>query len=199
VLASLFGIILISTSDLSGGAADNRGTFPEKTPSQVALGDALAFLSAILYGFYAILMKKRIGDEARVDLPLFFGLVGLFNLAILWPGFFLLHFFGDEPFELPPTARVWTIVMVNSATSLLSDFCWAYAMLLTSPLLVTVGLSLTIPLSLVGEMILRREFEGWVYWVGAGVVFLGFVIVSWEGKHDDEGDSTGNEQQEARS
>lgn len=62
-------------------------------------------------------------------------------------------------------------------------------MLLTSPLIVTVGLSLTIPLSLVGEMILRGEFEGWVYWVGAIVVFIGFVIVSWEPK--DEGAAAG--------
>lgn len=195
VLASLLGIILISTVDITTADDDSsRGSFPHKSPSQLAIGDALAFLSAILYGFYAILMKKRIGDEGRVDMPLFFGLVGLFNLLILWPGFILLHFFGDEPFALPPTGRIWLIVLANSTTSLLSDFCWAYAMLLTSPLIVTVGLSLTIPLSLVGEMILRGEFEGWLYWIGAGVVFLGFLVVSWEGAPDGNERLDGDEQ-----
>jgi solute carrier family 35 protein F5 len=46
-------------------------------------------------------------------MPLFFGLVGLFNVAFLWPGFFILHFTGIEPFECPPTGKIWTIVLVR--------------------------------------------------------------------------------------
>ena len=57
---------------------------------------------------------------------------------------------------------------------------WAYAMLLTTPLVVTVGLSLTIPLSLVGEMIQYAQYSSWVYWVGAGVVVLSFLFINHE-------------------
>ena len=73
---------------------------------------------------------------------------------------------------------------VNSTTSLLSDVCWAYAMLLTSPLIVTVGISLTIPLSLVGQMVLNRQFSGGAYWVGASIVFLSFIFVNHETKEE---------------
>lgn len=113
VLASLAGIFLISRVDLSGSMDDNRGSFPHKTTKELALGDAMAIFSAILYGAYAVLMKKRIGNEERINMPLFFGLVGLFNVVFLWPGFIILHFLGSEPFELPPTGRIWAVVLVS--------------------------------------------------------------------------------------
>jgi solute carrier family 35 protein F5 len=73
----------------------------------------LAFISAILYGAYSVVMKKRIGNEDRVNMPLFFGLVGLFNVIFLWPGFFILHITGVEIFEVPPTGKIWTIILVS--------------------------------------------------------------------------------------
>ncbi|ORY15321.1 hypothetical protein BCR34DRAFT_444829, partial [Clohesyomyces aquaticus] len=187
VMASLAGIALISSIDVSGDTDENRGSFPHKTPRELAIGDAMAFLSAVLYGFYAVFMKKRIGDESKVNMPLFFGLVGLFNVFLLWPGLVILHLTGIEPFQLPPTSRILTIVLVNSASSLVSDFCWAYAMLLTSPLIVTVGLSLTIPLSLVGQMVLDSQYSSWLYWVGAAVTVLSFIFINHEDtKEEDE-------------
>ena len=191
-IASLMGIILISSIDLTGNNDKNRGEFPHKSHKELAIGDALAFLSAVLYGVYTTLMKKRIGDEARVDMPLFFGFVGLFNLVTLLPGFFILHFTGIEVFELPPTRRVTTIVLVNSATSLVSDFCWAYSMLLTSPLIVTVGLSLTIPLSLFGQIIINSQTSSAMYWIGAAIVFLSFVFINYESKENRDVTGTGD-------
>lgn len=113
VLASMAGVILISSIDLSGASDDNRGNFPHKTRTQVAIGDAMAFFSAIVYGMYVTVMKRSVGNEDRVDMPLFFGLVGLFNVVFLWPGFFILHFTGIEPFALPPSGKVWAILMVR--------------------------------------------------------------------------------------
>ena len=57
----------------------------------------MAFFSALIYGIYVTVMKRRVGNEDRVNMPLFFGLVGLLNLVFLWPGFFILHFTGIEP------------------------------------------------------------------------------------------------------
>lgn len=201
VLASLAGIILISSIDISSNQDKNRGSFPHKSHKEIAIGDVLAFTSAVMYGIYTTLMKKRIGDESRVEMPLFFGFVGLFNFITLLPGFFILHFTGIETFELPPTKRILTIVLVsnpssdeelakpidqiNSATSLVSDLCWAYSMLLTSPLVVTVGLSLTIPLSLIGQMIEYSQTSSVSYWIGACVVLLSFVFVNHESSQDE--------------
>ncbi|KAK3984802.1 hypothetical protein QBC44DRAFT_8664 [Cladorrhinum sp. PSN332] len=185
VLASLAGVILISSVDLSGANDDNRGSFPHKSTLEIAIGDAMAFFSAIIYGVYVTVMKKRVGNEDQVNMPLFFGLVGLFNVFLLWPGFFILHFTGIETFELPPTGAVWVIIAVNSVASFFSDMLWAYAMLLTTPLIVTVGLSLNIPLSLIGEMIQYSQYSSWLYWVGAGVVLISFLFINHESQEED--------------
>jgi solute carrier family 35, member F5 len=112
VVASMAGIALISTVDMSGENDKNRGTFPHKSKAELAIGDTMAFFSAIIYGIYIIVMRKRIGNESRVNMPLFFGLIGLFNLVMLWPGFIILHLIGEEPFALPPTRRIWMIIIV---------------------------------------------------------------------------------------
>ncbi|RAL68401.1 hypothetical protein DID88_007132 [Monilinia fructigena] len=187
VLASFVGIVLISSVDLGSTDNDsNRGNFPHKSQAQIAIGDIMAFGSAVMYGLYAVVMKKRCGNEDRVDMPLFFGLVGLFNVIFLWPGFLILHFSGVEKFELPPTSKIWLIVLLNSLSSFVSDYCWAYAMLLTTPLVVTVGLSMTIPLSLVGQMWLNKQTSTGVYWAGALIVVGSFVFVNHESKEEEK-------------
>ncbi|PNY26004.1 vacuolar membrane protein [Tolypocladium capitatum] len=190
VAASLVGIVLISTVDLSGKSDENRGSFPHKTPRQIAIGDAMAFFSAVMYGVYITVMKRRVGNEERVDMRLFFGLVGVFNMLLLWPLFFILHWTNVERFEMPPTGTVWIIIAANSLSSFISDISWAFAMLLTTPLVVTVGLSLTIPLSLVGEMIQYGQYSSAVYWIGAAVVFMSFVFINLESRSREGGDAT---------
>jgi solute carrier family 35 protein F5 len=144
VLASFAGVVLISTVDLSGKADDDTGSFPHKTPAQTAIGDGMAIIGALLYGMYITVMKRRVGNEERVDMRLFFGLVGLLSLLFLWPLFFILHWTGIEPvrhrsffmcfgisftdqkmqFELPPTSSVWIIVIVGVPSA--SQSCVRY-------------------------------------------------------------------------
>jgi solute carrier family 35 protein F5 len=199
VLASLIGIIIISSKDLTATGSGPHGkspghhdvrqssTFPTKRPAELALGDGLALTSAIIYGAYTITLKRATIKAAplQLNMPLFFGLVGFFNAIFLFPLFPILSWTGLEPFQLPPSRRIWTILMCNAVSSLLSDICWAYAMVFTSPLIVTVGLSLTIPVSLVGEMIIQGKFEGLVYWLGAIIVVSSFVFVDQEEMKDE--------------
>ena len=113
VLASLTGVVLISSVDISGESDENRGSFPYKSPKQIAIGDTLALASAVLYGLYTVMMKKRVRTEERVNMLLFFGFVGAFNIILLWPGFLILHFTAIETFEIPTTKRIWAIVLVR--------------------------------------------------------------------------------------
>lgn len=193
VLGSLIGIVLISQVDLSSheeptGQKRALDDFPDKSAYELALGDVLALISAIIYGLYTITLKKTTikALPKSIHMPTFFGFVGLFNIVLLLPLFPIFHFTKLEVFDWPPSAKIWTILLVNSVSSLISDICWAYAMVFTSPLVVTVGLSLTIPLSLVGEMIIQGRFESWIYWVGAMIVVGSFVFVEREEKHEEE-------------
>lgn len=51
-------------------------------------------------------------------------------------------------------------------------------MLMTSPLVVTLGLSLTIPLALLGDVVGYGRILGLGYWIGAGLVLAGFFGVN---------------------
>ncbi len=59
-------------------------------------------------------------------------------------------------------------------------------MLLTTPLVVTVGLSMTIPLSLIGQMILSSQYSSGLYWVGALIVLLSFLFINHESQEEKE-------------
>ncbi|KAF4468975.1 integral membrane [Fusarium albosuccineum] len=186
VAASLFGVILISTVDLSGKSDEARGSFPHKTSAQIAIGDSMAFFSAVIYGLYVTVMKKKVPNEDKVDMQIFFGMVGVFNLILLWPLFFILHWTGLETFELPPSGTIWGIILFNAVSSFVSDISWAFALLMTSPLVVTVGLSLTIPLSLIGEILQYSQYSSFTYWVGAAVVLVSFIVVSRESQQEED-------------
>ena len=60
--------------------------------------------------------------------------------------------------------------------TLSSDYLYVIAMLKTTPLVVTIGLSLTMPLAVIGDFILHKPVNGKVI-LGAAVVLLSFVAV----------------------
>ena len=51
-------------------------------------------------------------------------------------------------------------------------------MLLTSPLTVTVGLSITIPVAMLGDFLFRHKTMSGVYLVGASLILGSFFIIS---------------------
>ncbi|KAJ2491410.1 hypothetical protein IWW37_002294 [Coemansia sp. RSA 2050] len=143
------------------------------------LGDMLALLSATLYGCYTTLLKRRIGDESRLDTPLFFGAVGLANIVLMWPGFIILHFTGIETFQLPHSGAMWLMIVVNALVgTFLSDYLWLLAMLMTSPLVVTLGLSLTIPLSMAGDIVFKGLSVSLPYYLGAFMILSAFIVAN---------------------
>ncbi|KAI8994537.1 hypothetical protein BDB01DRAFT_773104 [Pilobolus umbonatus] len=170
VISSFIGVLLVTYSDVS--SHNHPGSNP-------IVGDILALLGALFYGWYTTLLKLKIHDEARVNMPLFFGFVGLFNVLLLWPFFFILHYSSIEPFELPTPRTVWIMILLNAFIgSFLSDYLWLLAMLMTSPLVVTLGVSLTIPLAMGGEIVIQHFMPDILYGLGALLVISGFFLVN---------------------
>jgi len=82
-------------------------------PEQPVLGDALALISALFYALYVILLKVRIKYESRIDMQLFFGFVGLFNLIGGLPVAGLLHLLEFEKLGLPSSPKMYIALAVN--------------------------------------------------------------------------------------
>jgi solute carrier family 35 protein F5 len=70
-------------------------------------------LSALFYAVYVILLKVRIRSESRIDMQLFFGFVGLFNIVACWPIGVILHYTAVERFELPTSGRMVGALLAN--------------------------------------------------------------------------------------
>ncbi|KAJ6575233.1 vacuolar membrane protein [Mycena capillaripes] len=180
VITGFGGVILVSLSDSvqpqqpAGPASRPLAHVVDLAPHPI-LGDSLALISALFYALYVILLKVRMRSESRVDMQLFFGFVGLFNILACWPIGIFLHIIGVETFELPNRAAVAALA-INMGITLSSDYLYVLAMLKTTPLVVTVGLSLTIPLAVIGDFLLGKFTRGQVIF-GAILVLISFVVV----------------------
>ncbi|KAI0094984.1 hypothetical protein BDY19DRAFT_915760 [Irpex rosettiformis] len=188
VCTSFGGVVLVSLSDSS----EAQGTPPSSgNPVNVAfgrapiVGDSLALLSAFVYAMYVTFLKVRVREESRVDMQLFFGFVGLFNIVACLPIGLFLHVIHMERFTIPSSKRAVVGILVNMGITLSSDYIYVLAMLKTTPLVVTVGLSLTMPLAVVGDFILHKPVKLQVI-IGAAVVLLSFVIVGVENMKEDK-------------
>jgi len=117
-------------------------------------GDALCLLSAVMYAWYTVAIRYF----SPADVSLFFGLLGLFNALLLAPIVVLLHVTGVEDLS-PLTWEIMSLLTFKGlADNVLSDYLWAQAVLLTSPSTATVGLSLTIPIAMLSEVVLPDKY-----------------------------------------
>ncbi|KAF5390308.1 hypothetical protein D9757_002816 [Collybiopsis confluens] len=176
VFDSFVGVLLVALADSSQTIDDDSLSAPISVSARYVLGDFLALFSALFYAFYVILLKVRIRAESRIDMQLFFGFVGLFNIVFCWPIGVLLHLTGVEKFELPTTSKAVAAIIINMAITWSSDFLYVMAMLKTTPLVVTIGLSLTIPLAVMGDFFLSKPTQLQVL-AGASLVLTSFVVV----------------------
>ncbi|KAJ8905327.1 hypothetical protein NDN08_001834 [Rhodosorus marinus] len=140
------------------------------------VGDLFSLLAALGYGLYTTFLKVKLEDDRKIDMLLFFGFVGLFNLLILWPLFLVLDKFGFETFEMP-SGRLILLLTVNGLLgTVLSDYLWARSVLLTTPLIATIATSLSIPLSLIADTIIHGSTYTVLYFTGTILVIMGFVF-----------------------
>nr|CCC49480.1 conserved hypothetical protein [Trypanosoma vivax Y486] len=164
------GSAMIAYSDLSKG--DNHGI----------TGDILSITSAMLYAIYTSVIKWHAPDDDRYSVIMMFGMVGAINLLTFWLGLVILHFSEAETFEFPNWVQFLLLFTNALVGTNLSDILWARAVLLTSPVVATVGLVLTTPISMVSDLLIKKAVFNTLYIFGALFLAIGFITINLESK-----------------
>ncbi|XP_024869840.1 solute carrier family 35 member F5 [Temnothorax curvispinosus] len=166
VVVSIFGLVLVGISDLTI-ESNNMST-----------GVILALVSAFFYAAYIVFLKRKVDHEDKMDIPMFFGFVGIFNLTLLWPLFFILHYGHWEEFEWP-NSHQWTFLIINGLIgTVLSEVLWLWGCFLTSSLVATMAVSLTMPMSMVADVLLKKVEYPCIFYLGSIPMLLAFLTVS---------------------
>lgn len=165
-LLTIAGVALISRYDQKSG-----GT------SSVA-GDAVSVLAAFVYAAYTTMLKFRAGTEEKFNTAMMFGFLGAIVTLTAWPNIIILHLAGWEHFSLP-SWHVAGLVMINALVgTVLSDYLWARAVVLTTPVIGTLALSLTVPLSVFVDYMFRELRLTAPYICGISLVVFGFIVAN---------------------
>jgi solute carrier family 35 protein F5 len=168
------------TLQITGSAVLAAGV--SSSSRETVWGTLVCLVSALLYGIYASMFKAWIpSDSASISLAQVFGYIGLFNLVFLLPVVVALHFTGHEDLSaVTPTVFLW-LLMKGFGDNFLSDWLWGKAIQLTSPTVATVGISLTIPMAMVGDWLYAGSAPNVNTIVASVAVIAGFIAVAVTG------------------
>lgn len=175
VAISLTGVILINVSEDHVG--DNEGNkFKPKNP---AFGNFLALLGAFCYAMYLLTMKVKCGTGKKTtNERRLFGWVGVCTFVLGIPMLTIVNYLGIEEFKVPPSLTVAAMIGINSVFSVISDYVTILAMLLTSPLVTSLALTSSIPITILIDFILL-SFTGSGSGSSSSNLFLyGFGVMS---------------------
>lgn len=168
----LAGVLICITGSITVGmssSSENRST---------TLGNVIALLSSFFYAIYTFVLRWWLPDDECYSMGQVFGAVGVINLVLMWPAFFFLDWVGLEPFALPSIQQFLPLVVNALIGTNLSDVLWARSVILTSPVVATMGLSLTTPLSMVVDKVLYGSSYLFSYVFGAVLVVIGFIVAN---------------------
>ena len=134
----------------------------------------------MFYGLYAVILKKRVPEDQESDFKFsyFLGFVGLFNAVCLIPVFPLLNVAGIEKFEWPNTTALEGMLLNAVLGTVISDYCWAKSVVLLGPLLTTLGIALTIPISMIVDGFWKKKHFTWQYFLGSALILGSFFTIS---------------------
>jgi len=168
VCFTLVGVVLVSYSDLK--LQDDDGLVPK--------GALWALAGSLAYSSYIVFLRRKIDHEEKLDVPMFLGFVGLFSFVGLWPLLLVLHYTEVEAFQWP-NQQQWAALLLNGAVgTVLSELLWLFGCFYTSSLVATLAISLTIPLTMFADVLVRAVHYDLLFYVGSVPMFLSFFIVA---------------------
>lgn len=163
---------------MAGNVATLWGSDVESGQGSHLQGDLLCLAAAVAYAAYTTILKHSARPETSV--ALMFGALGLAVFVIGTPLALLFGWSGLKRM----TPQIFGLLIFNGIfDNVLSQYAWAKAVQWTSPTAATVGLSLTIPLSVVADYARNVRVTGWSF-VAAALVLVGFATVTLAARPD---------------
>lgn len=152
------------------------------------LGDALTVLAAAMFALGSVLLRKFAPED--LDLSAYMGTTGLLAACAAPALLFGAHVAGVESWEAPPQ-RVLAALTLNAALGCaLANYLYNSALLLLSPLVSNICLSLSIPISAILDEVVLGQHRFSALWVlGASTVIASVVLATAD--FDAGGDSLG--------
>ncbi|KAI9125483.1 hypothetical protein K1719_002901 [Acacia pycnantha] len=145
------------------------------------LGDIFALLSAISEAIFTVLLKRYAGEGEGLDMRVLYGYIGLFTVSSLWWLVWPLVALGMEPkFKLPGVDEMKTIIFSGLVGTFFCDYALGLGVAWTTPLVATIGSSLTIPIAMLEDMLLHKQHYSLLYAFGSLLVIAGFGIAMFQ-------------------
>lgn len=178
----VLGVVLCMAGNVS--TIFNDSTSGGDGAADHVFGDLVALFSAFMYGVYTTTIRRLIPNEESVSISLFFGFIGVINFVCLLPFVLLFHFSGVESLSGLTLQIIGLIGIKGLFDNVLSDYLWARAVLLTSPTVATVGLSLTVPLAILADFVFHQSAPTPVTLLASALVLSGFVFINVSTKNN---------------
>lgn len=179
---------LSSSGGGHGGLDAQQEPASSPSPTSIFWGDLLCVAGAALYATYTVGIRRL----APPELSVFFGFLGLTTCALFAPLVLALALTGVEPLGQLTWGFFGLILLKGLLDNVLSEYLWVTAVLLTSPAVATVGLSLTVPLAILSDLVLPPEWlvapsaPTALSLLAACAVVAGFVAITCASKDDEQ-------------
>eukprot|EP00758_Cryptobia_borreli_P014624 Tbor_TRINITY_DN5939_c0_g1::TRINITY_DN5939_c0_g1_i11::g.18737::m.18737/K15289/SLC35F5; solute carrier family 35, member F5 len=131
VLFSITGTCLVALNDTVDYHTDSNAHTHIKFNTKNIVGDILALLSAVFYAAYTTVLKWGLPDDDCFRIGMVFGIVGVLNLVLMWPGLIFVDLVGIETFEVPSLSILFVLAANAAIGTNLSDVMLAKSVLLT--------------------------------------------------------------------
>lgn len=166
------GAVLVGLQDAEDGTSDAG------MGQRTITGDIVAVLAAVGYGVYTTIIRRQIPTDDGISMQLLLGYIGLFNALMLSPVLIVMIAMKIKDVYSVTPSIVGFISLNGLCDNVLSDYLWARAVILTSPTIATIGMSITIPLAMISDLVLGKGVPSIFSIFGAFLVVIGFTFVN---------------------
>ena len=163
ILLCLLGTLVIARSD--DDSDESRG-----------MGDIFILLSALSYGTFDVYLGYNFPQNT--DLRGIMVIMGAIVSVIMVPVIYLSDLFGLETLHAPDLEQFTGLSFVVLTGSFLGEYCMVKAVMMLSPFVASIGITLNVPISILIDLVVNSISLKWSFGIGATLCLSGFALVS---------------------